>query len=304
MNNSRTYKLSPQAEENTEYSKSGVTTKDFKVLRKAVDGTNSSLQVLSNQIDLKVSNTDIINRINLSTEGILIQANRLTLSGLVTFSNLSTAGQTTINGGNIMAGTITALGNVTAGSFNIGSGAFQVTSGGVLTASSANITGNITATSGTIGGWSVGSNLTRNGITFGNDYISFSNQGTGGSTINMGSAKIYNQGGNTIAISGALYAGTSLQVNGQTTSQSIIPSSNNTYSLGTSSFRWATIYQTSGAVTGSDKVLKKDIQPIDESIEFIKALKPVSYVMKDGSSGRTHYGFIAQEVKQALDKIG
>lgn len=74
--------------------------------------------------------------------------------------------KTYINGGKIYTGTIAAeklsvtslssisanLGSITAGSINIGSGKFVVTSAGALTATGATITGNITATSGSFTG--------------------------------------------------------------------------------------------------------------------------------------------------------
>jgi hypothetical protein len=62
----------------------------------------------------------------------------------------------TLTANQVNAVGVTALGNVTAGSFNIGSGKFVVDSSGNLTASNANITGNVTATSGKIGGFSIG----------------------------------------------------------------------------------------------------------------------------------------------------
>ena len=56
----------------------------------------------------KTSNTEIIAKINLSPETIVISASKLDLQGYVTFSNLSTSGQTAINGANITTGTISA----------------------------------------------------------------------------------------------------------------------------------------------------------------------------------------------------
>ena len=50
----------------------------------------------------------IISTINQSAEAIKIQASKLELTGYVTMTNLSTSGQTTIDGGNIKTGTITA----------------------------------------------------------------------------------------------------------------------------------------------------------------------------------------------------
>lgn len=53
--------------------------------------------------------------------------------------------------------TITTLGNVTAGSFNLGNGKFIVDANGNLTSTSANIVGNIVANSGSIGGFTISS---------------------------------------------------------------------------------------------------------------------------------------------------
>lgn len=64
-------------------------------------------------------------------------------------------GTTEIHGGRIRTGTIIALGNVTAGSFSLGSGRFVVDSAGNLSANNVNLSGVITATSGSIGNWSI-----------------------------------------------------------------------------------------------------------------------------------------------------
>lgn len=82
----------------------------------------------------------------------------------------------------------------------------------------------------------------------------------------------------------------------------IIPTTNNTYYLGNTSIRWAGIWVSGGLITSSDLRLKENINSIDRASEFVYSLKPVEYKMKDGS--RKHYGFIAQDVKQSLDKIG
>lgn len=53
--------------------------------------------------------------------------------------------------------------------------------------------------------------------------------------------------------------------------------------------------------TSSDKHLKKDINNLDEKYDTLfNNLQPVSFKYKDGH--RTHVGFIAQDVKEAMDK--
>ena len=56
----------------------------------------------------KVGDNEIISKINQTAEQITIQASKVDLAGYVTFTNLSTAGQTVIDGGNITTGSISA----------------------------------------------------------------------------------------------------------------------------------------------------------------------------------------------------
>jgi DNA repair exonuclease SbcCD ATPase subunit len=42
--------------------------------------------------------------------------------------------------------------------------------------------------------------------------------------------------------------------------------------------------------------MKKDITPITDALQFVRKLKPVQYKWKENSHGRTHTGFIAQDV--------
>lgn len=56
------------------------------------------------EIGNKADSSNIISIINASTEGITISSSKVNISGFVTFSDLSTSGRTTINGGNITTG--------------------------------------------------------------------------------------------------------------------------------------------------------------------------------------------------------
>ena len=83
----------------------------------------------------------------------------------------------------------------------------------------------------------------------------------------------------------------------------VIPHANNQYNLGSSGFRWSTIYSNNSLNT-SDKNLKNTIQDSDLGLSFINKLRPVSYkwntVEGEDSDKKTHYGFIAQEVETAI----
>lgn len=75
--------------------------------------TDSEFSVLDGKITSKVSSTDytgntLVSMINQSSSKINMSALNIDLSGYVTFNNLATAGQTTIDGGNIKADTVVA----------------------------------------------------------------------------------------------------------------------------------------------------------------------------------------------------
>ena len=102
----------------------------------------------------------------------------------------------------------------------------------------------------------------------------------------------------------------------------ILPSSDNAYQCGASGQRWSLIYAANGTIQTSDARDKTDIASAALGIDFIKKLNPVSYKFVVGNnkeSGfdeegnriyeavpgkRTHWGFIAQEVKEAADEFG
>lgn len=76
--------------------------------------------------------------------------------------------------------------------------------------------------------------------------------------------------------------------------------------LGTSSHRWNTVYLSNPAITTSDNEKKHDIKPIDEVTvcKFVRGILPKTYKFNDGTSGRTHYGMISQDIELLLDNLG
>jgi hypothetical protein len=96
----------------------------------------------------------------------------------------------------------------------------------------------------------------------------------------------------------------------------ICPFTDNVGYLGDNTFRWQAVYAVNGTIQTSDEREKTDIQDCVLGSDFIRSLRPVSYRWKiggyettTGQDGgrvdtpvpgiRNHYGFIAQEVKQA-----
>lgn len=76
--------------------------------------------------------------------------------------------------------------------------------------------------------------------------------------------------------------------------------------LGTSNNRWNNLYISSSAISTSDKNKKHNINIINSNNakKIINGLLPKTYKFDDGTSGRTHYGLIAQDVEQLLIKLG
>lgn len=80
---------------------------------------------------------------------------------------------------------------------------------------------------------------------------------------------------------------------------------NNLSTLGTANYRWNEVYTSNSSITTSDRNLKENIKPLSKKhIDFFRLLAPVSFTFKDGKSGRTHIGFISQDVEEAMNKVG
>ena len=132
--------------------------------------------------------------------------------------------------------------------------------------------------------------------------------GSGTATFNYSSASCYltTGGSNAYAL---------------TTGGIIRPANSNAYSLGFNTGLWTEVWATNGTIQTSDSRLKTDILDSNLGLDFINQLRPVSYKWIEGHAVevdpsdpeagtasmpgiRNHYGFISQEVKQALDNVG
>ncbi|RHR52113.1 tail fiber domain-containing protein [Clostridium sp. AF18-27] len=89
-------------------------------------------------------------------------------------------------------------------------------------------------------------------------------------------------------------------------SAALYPAVNGAFTLGTSSLRWGQIYSTAGSISTSDRNQKHDIEALDETraVGLIMGAVPVMYKYNDGTSGRTHWGLIAQDVEKLLAALG
>ena len=75
--------------------------------------------------------------------------------------------------------------------------------------------------------------------------------------------------------------------------------------LGLSGNRWDNVYAQNGTIQTSDRKAKKGIKDLPKkALDFIKGLKPKSFQMRKGTSGRRHWGFIAQEGEECMEAAG
>lgn len=92
----------------------------------------------------------------------------------------------------------------------------------------------------------------------------------------------------------------------------LVPTLDNQFDLGTSSYRFDDIYATNGTIQTSDANEKQDIEALSVAEQLVAArcknlvrkFKWKSSVAEKGAEARTHFGVIAQDVKAAFEAEG
>lgn len=276
------------------------------------------------KVDAKVDSDSIISSINMSREGIKISADKVAITGVVTFEDLKTPGKTTISGSNITSGKITGTRLQTAeltsttgvaietNSVKIGSASLFFNKGRFDIQCSQNIAvaslGNITIMPG----------LRQDGTS------------TDTGQVNIPQALLNVQ--RLTVVNNATVQGT-LSVSGNVTGYDVKATRNMNCvdmaasgNISVSGTAWIKTLYVNGTAVTSDARLKTDIKYVDSDIqtigdsgwmapnvninksdmfEFIEALPIASYRYKedvDKGVDETHYGFIVQDV--VYTKVG
>lgn len=305
----------------------------------AEETLSSKITQNANNIELKVSKGSIISTINQSAESVTINANKISLAGKTinltsdgiiiksTYFNVTKDGVITATSGkianwNITANTISKSttkdgvdvitgmqqpGNGTysffAGTYNGSSYSnceFKVTHKGKLYASGAVINGDSTF-AGTLSGADGTFKGTLSAVSG-----SFVKLTAGKSSFSKNQviidASYVNTDGEEVA-KGSVYIGRSGIKDWEDIT--IRPSSNNIGNIGTSSTAWDTLWVKNGAIQSSDRNYKTDITVMGEKQErLFDLLSPVTFKFIDSTFDRYHYGFISQEVEDAIFKAG
>lgn len=84
-----------------------------------------------------------------------------------------------------------------------------------------------------------------------------------------------------------------------------LPGANDRYNLGDGGLVWADIYAASGTINTSDREKKEAIvYGLYKLDGLLDKLEPCTFRFRGGASGRSHAGFIAQDVEAALEELG
>ena len=290
----------------------------------------SSISTKLDSITLTVQNGSTSSTIKLMAGSAEISSQTIQMNGLVTFTGLQN-GTTTIDGACIKTGTIDAdrlnlTGSITFGDLSSSvqndiNDAYSMARQAQSDASSAQ---------STVESWSYGGTTYIDGTrimtgtvrasTLEGGYIALLSSSertvgeltmTGASTATY-AVDLYSYGALRLtAGSGAAFieGGSSfIELDSRIScGNDIAPSVSGGKTCGISTRRWSDIYADNSEIQTSDQNKKHDIEELPEKyLEMMDRIRPVRYRLNDGTSGRFHVGFIAQEVEQAMAdaKIG
>lgn len=84
------------------------------------------------------------------------------------------------------------------------------------------------------------------------------------------------------------------------------PIVNNQVLLGNPNRKWRQIYCNDSTIHTSDRNEKQSIEMLDDDmvVDFINGLQAISYKWIQSDSGRTHFGFVSQDVEALMEKLG
>lgn len=300
-----------------------------------LEGQISSISVKLDSITLSVSNGSTSSTIELKAGETTISSETIQMDGLVTFTGLS-SGTTTINGACIKTGQIDAdrlnltgaitfsdLSSSVQGDIN---DAQSTANSAYSLANAANNTANNAEDK--VEAWSYRGTTYIDGskIQTGTVEASILRGGTvellasGGSTVGsieitstttgVGLEFVTNRGGMRMTSAGNWWVDTTNCSFGTTStgrfsfSDSPTPSSDGSVTLGRSTVRWGDVYSQNATINTSDANFKKDVEyGLDRFLPVFDALRPVSFKFIDGQSDRTHMGIIAQDLEKTLSEL-
>lgn len=289
---------------------------------KTTNGNLSTVTQTANKINWLVKSGTSASDFQMTDRAISLVANKIDLTGYVTFSSLTEAGKTSINGANITTGKISAnrlnlTGEIT---WNDLSESVQndINDAYSMAEDAAD----------TVGGWQYkgttyidGTMLKTGTVTAstleGGEIYLLDAAGDPAGVFELSGAdsysgqkmQIYSGATSILALYGSVYLGGAdgafldidsfVSVGGD-----LAPSVSEENSCGRSSRKWTDIYAVNSEIQTSDRAKKKDIfYDLSFYEEFFNALTPCAFRFRNAHE-RVHLGLIAQDVEEQMEKHG
>lgn len=232
-----------------------------------------------------------------------LSANQINMTGSITWSDLASDAQGKVNSAQSTAASAQTTANNAQNTANSVSnrvagwtypGSTQINGSSIMTG---------TVTASTIRGGTV-QLLNSSGGAAGALSLTSASSGSYSVQIASGAAMRLQANGGVVWIQGSTGAYVNVATN-VVFGSNIQPGGDGAYSCGTASSRWSQLYATTPSISTSDRREKTDINYDVSAYDAIfDALKPASFKYKDGTSGRTHTGFISQDIEDVLGPSG
>ena len=228
------------------------------------EGDISILQQTVDSFTISVKNGESSSTLKLMAGGVVLSSDVIKFSGVVLFEDLDGSAGTIINGGAIMTDTL-FLDSLYGNIIYLYDRSEDSGARFEITGASSYRGGALNILSGAIGIYALGGDL-------------FLSSDTGNVTLSGADA---------------------------TCQSDFYPSSDDRYDLGTPNFVWSNVYASSGVVSTSDREKKECIvYGLYKLDGLLDKLEPCTCKFKNGTSGRTHATFVAQDVETALGELG
>ena len=305
-----------------------LTSQSFTTQISAANQRISSIQQYVDNIELKVVNGSTSSRITLTSGDVTIASQDICMTGLVTFTGLQN-GTTTINGGCIRTGTIDAQYLNLSGAIRFEDLSLSMRNEiNDISAMASDAQSSVWQLDNTVSAWTYGSStyidgskimtgtvkasmlqggrvdlLASNESIIGSLTIAYTSSGYGlGISTDYGGIRIASAGNFWVD---ATYGSMGITESGLVSRADCVPWNSGNFSLGAPGLSWSDVYASNGSIVTSDLAKKLDVsRDLNAYDKLFSALQPISYRLKDGTSGRRHLGLGAQDVERAMRDAG
>ena len=232
-----------------------------------------------------------------------LSANQINMTGAITWSDLASDAQGKVNSAQNAADSAQSTANSAQSTANSVStrvagwtypGSTQINGSSIMTG---------TVTASTLRGGTI-QLLNNSGSAAGTLSLASATSGSYSVQLSSGAALRIKANSGVVWIEGSTGAYVNVASN-VVFGSNIQPGGDGAYSCGTASSRWSQLYATTPSISTSDRREKTDINyDVSDYDAIFDALKPASFKYKNGTSGRTHTGFISQDIEDALAICG